>query len=102
MCYSRVEDLGDEDVVIVKVLSLPEELLFVVLVAYVRELGRGSSVDSCFHVDDVAYMSFVVLVISIDDKYDISKRVTEKVMGSLWGLWSPLPLRPSQTFYFIT
>ncbi len=65
MCYSRVEDLGDEDVVVVEVLSLPEELLFVVLVADVREFGRGSCVNGCFHVDDVADMSFVVLVISI-------------------------------------
>ena len=102
MCYSRVEDLRDQDVVVVEVLSLPEELLFVVLVADVRELGRGSRVYGCFHVDDVADMSFVVLVISNYDLNDISKRVTEKVMGSLWGLWSPLPLRPSQTFYFIT
>ena len=65
VCYSRVEDLGYENVVVVEVLSLPEELLFVVLVADVRELGRGSRVDSRFHVDDVADMSFVVLVISI-------------------------------------
>ena len=65
VCYSRVEDLRDQDVVVVEVLSLPEELLFVVLVADVRELGRGSSVYGCFHVDDVADMSFVVLVISI-------------------------------------
>ena len=102
MCYSRVEDLRDQDVVVVEVLSLPEELLFVVLVADVRELGRGSSVYGCFHVDDVADMSFVVLVISNYDLNDLSKLFTEKAMGSLWGLWSPLPLRPSQTFYFIT
>ena len=100
--YSGVEDLGDQDVVVVEVLSLPEELLFVVLVADVREFGRGSRVYRRFHVDDVADMSFVVLVISIHDKYEISKIITEKAMGSLWGSWSPLPLRPSQTFYFIT
>ena len=72
-CYSRVEDLGYENVVVVEVLSLPEELLFVVLVADVCELGRGSCVYGCFHVDDVADMSFVVLVISNYDINDTSK-----------------------------
>jgi hypothetical protein len=47
------------------VLTLAKELLFVVFVADVRELGGGTGVYGRFHVDDVAYMSFVVLVISI-------------------------------------
>ena len=64
--YSSIEDLGDKNIVIVKVLSLAEELLFVVLVADVRELGRCTRVHCRLHIDDVAYMSFIVLVISID------------------------------------
>jgi hypothetical protein len=85
----------------VEVLTLAKEVFFVVFVADVRELGGGTRVHCGFHVYDVAYMPFVVLMISIYDKNNLLSMFTEKAMGSLWGSWSPLPWRPSQTFYFM-
>jgi len=46
------------------VFPLPEKLLLIVFVPDVGELIWSTSIYRSLHIDDVAYMSFVVLVIS--------------------------------------
>ena len=65
LTYLGLEDLGHKDVVLEEVLSSPEEVLFKVLGTNVRELSRqrSSVVYLRAHIDDVADVTLVVLVL---------------------------------------
>ena len=63
--YPCIKDLGHQDIVVIKVFPFSEKLFLVVLVTDVRELGWRTSIHSRLHVDDVADVPLVVLVISV-------------------------------------
>lgn len=65
LTYLGLEDLGHENVVLEEVLATPKEVLFKVLRTNVRELGRNRPAVVYFraHIDDVADVTLVVLVL---------------------------------------
>lgn len=83
--YPRIKDPGHQDIIVIEVFPFPEKLFLVVLVADVGEFGWRTRIHCCLHVDDVANVPFVVLVISICICVLRFNGVTGKAEGSLWG-----------------